>query len=171
MAGAAVGVAFAFSFLRWKPFKVEVRGPSMAPTLVPGDWALAVAPGKLRRRDVVVVEHPSRPGFELVKRITGIADELAPDGRILETGEWWVEGDNPDLSTDSRPGHLRPDQGQGPTDLLAAIPATLPLGRLAAIPSRRVGFALAMIRTRCCGLVGAMIPCRCCCPKVLGACL
>jgi len=74
----------------------------MAPTLVPGDWALAVAPGKLRRWDLVVVEHPSRPGFELVKRITGIADELAPDGRILETGEWWVEGDNPDLSTDSR---------------------------------------------------------------------
>ena len=102
MAGAAVGVAFAYSFLRWKPFKVEVRGPSMAPTLVPGDWALAVAPGRLRRWDVIVVEHPSRPGFELVKRITGIADELTPDGRILETGEWWVEGDNPDLSTDSR---------------------------------------------------------------------
>lgn len=111
MAGVAVGVAFAYSFLRWKPFKVEVRGPSMAPTLVPGDWALAVAPGRLRRWDVIVVEHPSRPGFELVKRITGIADELAPDGRILETGEWWVEGDNPDLSTDSR--HFGPVTSDG----------------------------------------------------------
>jgi signal peptidase I len=101
-AGVVVGVAFAYSFLRWKRSKVEVRGPSMAPTLVPGDWALAVSPRRLRRWDVVVLEDPSRPGFEVVKRITGIPDELAPDGRILEAGEWWVEGDNSELSTDSR---------------------------------------------------------------------
>jgi signal peptidase I len=102
VAALAVGVAFAYTFLRWRPFKVEVNGPSMAPTLVPGDWALAVTPGRLRRGDVIVFEHPSRRGFELVKRITGIPDELAPDGRILEADEWWVEGDNPDASTDSR---------------------------------------------------------------------
>src|SRR6266508_3002272 len=41
MAGAAEGVAFAYSFLRWKPFKVQVRGPSIAPTVVPGEWAMA----------------------------------------------------------------------------------------------------------------------------------
>ncbi len=74
----------------------------MAPTLMPGDWALAVTPGKLRRGDVVVLDHPSRRGFELVKRITGLPGELAPDGRILEADEWWVEGDHPEASTDSR---------------------------------------------------------------------
>src|SRR6266540_3576295 len=127
VAGAAVGVAFAYSFLRWKPFKVEVRGPSMAPTLVPGDWALAVAPGKLRRWDVVVVEHPSRPGFELVKRITGIPDELALDGRMVGgRGQPGRVHRQPTL----RPDHLRSDQGQAPTDLLAAIPPALPVGRL-----------------------------------------
>lgn len=101
-AALAVGVALAYSFLRWKPFKVEVTGPSMAPTLLPGDWACAVKPARLRRRDVVVVEHPARPGFEMVKRITGIPGEVAPGGRFLAFDEWWVEGDNPAASTDSR---------------------------------------------------------------------
>ncbi|MEW6059055.1 MAG: S26 family signal peptidase [Actinomycetota bacterium] len=102
MAALAVGVGVAYSFVRWRPFRVEVSGPSMAPTLLPGDFALAVKPGRLRRGDVVVLEHPKRSGLEMVKRITGLPDELAPDGRILELDEWWVEGDNPDGSTDSR---------------------------------------------------------------------
>lgn len=97
-----MGVGVAYSFLRWKPFRVEISGPSMAPTLLPGDWALAVKPGRIARGDVVVIEHPERPGFEMVKRVTGIPDELAPDGRILGEDEWWVEGDNPGASTDSR---------------------------------------------------------------------
>ena len=74
----------------------------MAPTLLPGDWTLAVKPGKVRRGDVVVVEHPGRPGFEMVKRVVGIPDDMAPDGRILGEDEWWVEGDNRAASTDSR---------------------------------------------------------------------
>jgi signal peptidase I len=102
LAGLAVGIALAYSAVRWKPFRVEIAGPSMAPTLLPGDWALAVKPGRLRRGDVVVVEHPDRPGLELVKRVVGVPDELAPDGSILEAGEWWVEGDSPGESTDSR---------------------------------------------------------------------
>lgn len=98
-----VGVAVAYSFARWKrPFRVEVNGPSMAPTLLPGDWALAVSPGRLRRGDVVVLEHPERPGVDLVKRVTGLPDDLAPNGRILEIDEYWVEGDDPSRSTDSR---------------------------------------------------------------------
>jgi len=95
-------VAIAYSFVRTRPFRVEVEGPSMAPTLLVGDFALAVRPGRLRRGDVVVVEHPSRPGFEMVKRITGAEGDLTPDGRILGRDEWWVEGDNPAESTDSR---------------------------------------------------------------------
>jgi nickel-type superoxide dismutase maturation protease len=111
LAGAIVGIAFMYCVLRWKPFKVEVSGSSMAPTLEPGDWALAVKPGRLRRGHVVVLEHPSRPGFEVVKRIVCIPDELAPDGRILELNEWWVQGDNLDSSTDSR--HFGPVTTEG----------------------------------------------------------
>lgn len=74
----------------------------MAPTLEPGDWALAVSPGRLRRGDVVVVEHPRRSGFEMVKRIVAVEGDLTADGRLLEAGEWWVEGDNVAASTDSR---------------------------------------------------------------------
>jgi signal peptidase I len=74
----------------------------MSPTLEPGDWVLAVESEGVRGGDVVVLEHPGRPGFEMVKRITGMPDDLAPDGRILEADEYWAEGDNPDSSTDSR---------------------------------------------------------------------
>ncbi len=81
---------------------MEVKGPSMVPALLPGDWALAVEPGRLRRGDVVVVEHPERPGFEMVKRLTAAPGDLAPDGRTLAPDEWWVEGDSPGESTDSR---------------------------------------------------------------------
>jgi hypothetical protein len=82
----------------------------MSPTLLPGDWALAVIPGRLRRGDVVVLEHPERPDVELVKRVIGLPDELAPNGRILEMDEYWVEGDDPSWSTDSR--HFGPVVGE-----------------------------------------------------------
>ena len=101
-AAFAVGLGIVYSFLRWKPFRVEISGPSMFPTLLPGDWALAVKPGRIQRGDVVVIEHPNRPGFEMVKRVVGVPDDLAPDGRILTEEEWWVEGDNREASTDSR---------------------------------------------------------------------
>jgi signal peptidase I len=97
-----VGVGIGYTLLRWKPFRVEVSGPSMSPALMPGDWALAVRPGRVRRRDVVVVEHPGRPGFELVKRVVAVPGERAPHGAILGPGEWWVEGDSSGQSTDSR---------------------------------------------------------------------
>ncbi|MGZ4113789.1 MAG: S26 family signal peptidase [Actinomycetota bacterium] len=102
VAGLVVGVGLVYSFLRWTPFRVEVSGSSMAPTLLPGDWALAVRPGRLRRGDVVVVEHPRRPGLEMVKRIVAGPGAPAPDGRTLGPGEWWVEGDAPEGSIDSR---------------------------------------------------------------------
>jgi signal peptidase I len=102
IAAVAVGVAIAYSFTRWKPFRVEISGSSMSPTLVAGDWALAVKPGRLRRWDVVVIEHPRRSGLEMVKRIVALPGELSPDGSMLRPGEWWVEGDSPAESTDSR---------------------------------------------------------------------
>ena len=88
--------------VRLRPFRVEVHGPSMGPTLEPGDWAIATAGGRVRRGDVVVVEHPGQPGFEMVKRVISVPGDLAPDGRVLGPGEFWVEGDEPRASTDSR---------------------------------------------------------------------
>jgi len=95
------GIAAAYGFQRWRPSRVEVAGASMRPTLEPGDWALAVRVQQVRRGDVVVVEHPERPGFELVKRVVHVPGEEAPDGRVL-MDEVWVEGDEPEGSTDSR---------------------------------------------------------------------
>lgn len=74
----------------------------MLPSLSPGDWALAVEPTRYRRGDVVVVEHPARPGFEMVKRLVAVPGDLSPDGRVLERDEFWIEGDQPESSTDSR---------------------------------------------------------------------
>jgi signal peptidase I len=90
-----------WTFLRYRPSRVAVRGPSMAPTLLPGDWALVVTPWTFSRRDVVVVEHPGRPGYEMVKRLTGVPGDTV-GARTLGPDEWWVEGDFDEASTDSR---------------------------------------------------------------------
>ena len=74
----------------------------MRPTLEPGDWALAGRPRRVRVGDVVVIEHPDRPGFELVKRVTAVSGEVPSAGRVLGPGQVWVEGDRPEASTDSR---------------------------------------------------------------------
>ena len=73
----------------------------MVPTLLPDDWCLVVKPGSWRHGDVVVVEHPGRPGYEMVKRLVAIPGDRH-DGRALAEGEFWVVGDHPDASTDSR---------------------------------------------------------------------
>ncbi|HKN80917.1 MAG TPA: S26 family signal peptidase [Actinomycetota bacterium] len=99
--GLLVGIAAAYGFQRWRPFRVEVAGASMCPTLEPGDWALALRTRRVRRGDVVVVEHPERPGFELVKRVTHPSGDVAPDGLAL-VDRVWVEGDDPEGSSDSR---------------------------------------------------------------------
>jgi nickel-type superoxide dismutase maturation protease len=65
----------------------------MAPTLLPGDFLVATRGGSLRPGSMVVVEHPARPGYELVKRIAA----GTPNGEGL-----WLLGDNPAESTDSR---------------------------------------------------------------------
>jgi nickel-type superoxide dismutase maturation protease len=100
--GAAAAVAgVALALLRWRPSRIEVNGASMMPTLLPGDWALAVSARRVDRGDVVVVEHPGRPGYEMVKRVTAVPGERAGE-RLLEADEYWVEGDRRDASTDSR---------------------------------------------------------------------
>ena len=73
----------------------------MVPALETGDWALAVVK-PVRTGDVVVVEHPQRPGFELVKRVTAAPGDTMSDGRVLGPDEYWVEGDDGGRSDDSR---------------------------------------------------------------------
>ena len=49
----------------------------------------------------MVVQHPRRPGLEIVKRVVAGPGDAAPDGRILAAHQWWIEGDAAG-STDSR---------------------------------------------------------------------
>jgi nickel-type superoxide dismutase maturation protease len=86
---------------RWRPFRVEVEGESMTPTLEPGDWLVAIRARELRAEMLVVVEHPERPGSEMVKRLVGVPGGRMRDRR-LGPDEYWVVGDNEDASTDSR---------------------------------------------------------------------
>jgi phage repressor protein C with HTH and peptisase S24 domain len=75
--------------VRWR--RVGIRGPSMSPTLADGDVVLARFGASPAPGDVVLVRWSERPGQLSVKRAT------RPDG-----AGWWVLGDNPDGSTDSR---------------------------------------------------------------------
>ena len=74
----------------------------MAPTLLPGDQALAVGGSRPARGDVMVVAHPHRPGYEMVKRLAAIPGDQVGGDRRLGPDEYWVEGDHADASTDSR---------------------------------------------------------------------
>jgi signal peptidase I len=110
----AVALVAAAAYARWRPFRVEVVGGSMRPALEPGEWAIAVRARPPRRGNVVVLEHPERPGFELVKRVTAIDGDAMPAGRSLEAETIWVEGDASDASTDSRAfGPVRLDGVRG----------------------------------------------------------
>jgi len=73
----------------------------MAPTLAPGDWALAAATNRIGRGDIAVVEHPGRPGYEMVKRVTAEPGDRVGE-RVLGPDEYWIEGDHAASSTDSR---------------------------------------------------------------------
>jgi nickel-type superoxide dismutase maturation protease len=78
--------------------RIEVEGPSMEPTLSPGDRLLVVRRGvgrRLRVGDLVAVADPRGPGPAgrrlLVKRVTAV------EGAVVT-----VRGDNEASSTDSR---------------------------------------------------------------------
>ena len=96
-----LAVAVILIWGRWRPFRVEVEGDSMSPTLVGGEWLLAVRARRIRVGMVVVVDHPERPGYEMVKRVAAIPGERVA-GRVLGPNEFWVTGDNEGGSTDSR---------------------------------------------------------------------
>jgi nickel-type superoxide dismutase maturation protease len=86
--------------LQWQ--LVEVTGPSMAPTLLNGDWLLVqkISSGAelVREGDVVIMRHPLQQDLLIVKR--------AVERR---GGGWWVRGDNTFVENDSREFGLVPD--------------------------------------------------------------
>jgi phage repressor protein C with HTH and peptisase S24 domain len=71
-------------------FTALVRVPSMVPALRDGDALLVWRTARVRAGQVVVVRFAGVPGLS-VKRA------VRPEG-----GGWWVLGDNPFGSTDSR---------------------------------------------------------------------
>ncbi|MEO6059092.1 MAG: S26 family signal peptidase [Candidatus Limnocylindria bacterium] len=94
--GAGAGIAAGVAASRWLDV-VEVRGSSMAPSLLPGDRLLVEcrsfslrAP---RAGEVVLAADPRERGRELIKRVFAVSD--AGDAADLR-------GDAPDESTDSR---------------------------------------------------------------------
>jgi len=70
---------------------VLVQGPSMTPTLAPGDCLLVRRTARVRPGEVVVARFAVRPDLLVVKRAVRPHD-----------GGWWVQGDNPLVRDDSR---------------------------------------------------------------------
>jgi nickel-type superoxide dismutase maturation protease len=77
----------------------EVVGPSMVPTLRPGDQLVVHYGAPVRAGDIVVLRHPMQQDLLIVKR--------AAERR---EGGWWVLGDNPYAENDSREFGTVPDE-------------------------------------------------------------
>lgn len=72
----------------------------MEPTLREGDLVAIVRARRIRRGDVVVARRAD--GLEVIKRVGALPGEAAPDGRPLGEDQYFLAGDNPAESTDSR---------------------------------------------------------------------
>jgi phage repressor protein C with HTH and peptisase S24 domain len=97
-------------------FPCLVRGPSMVPALRDGDALLVRRTGRVRAGDVVVVRFPGMAGLSVKRAV-----------RPVEGG-WWVEGDNPYGSTDSRE--------LGPAEVVGRVVLRW-WPRLSRVPTRR----------------------------------
>jgi signal peptidase I len=90
LAATAIGLAAGRNFTRF-----AVAEESMAPALLPGDYLVARRLRRpLRRGDVVVLAHPTRPSFYLVKRVVGLPGEKVDigGGRVHIDGRPQAEG-------------------------------------------------------------------------------
>ena len=72
--------------------KYVCEGKSMNPTLRDGETVLVDRAAKIETGDIVVAKHPIEQGSEIVKRVE----------RINERGDYFLVGDNPEDSNDSR---------------------------------------------------------------------
>lgn len=105
--------------MRGRPSVVLVEGPSMLPTLRPGDCLLVRRHAPVRPGDLVVARFPSRPELLVVKRT------VRPVG-----DQWWVEGDNREVTDDSR--------RYGPAEVLARVVLRWwPLSAVGPLPSQQ----------------------------------
>lgn len=86
----------------------DVAGGSMLPNLADGDRVLVRYGARVRPGDVVLAIRPDRPGVVMLKR-----------ARERVEGGWWLLGDNPFRSTDSRE--------------FGPVPEALVLGRVRAV--------------------------------------
>jgi nickel-type superoxide dismutase maturation protease len=85
-------LALALALARWRLDVVEVRGRSMAPTLLPGDRLLALRLRRVPRPgEIVLAPDPRDPSRELVKRV-----------QAVDATGVTLRGDNPAFSTDAR---------------------------------------------------------------------
>ena len=75
--------------MKWQ--LVLVQGPSMVPTLRSGDALVVRRGAKVRTGDIVVARFRTRPDLLVVKRAVRPQD-----------GGWWIQGDNPLITDDSR---------------------------------------------------------------------
>ena len=73
----------------------------MLPTLVSGDFLVATKARTLRRGALVVLALPDQLEYDMVKRLVALPGDEA-GGRTLGPDEYWVLGDHPEGSTDSR---------------------------------------------------------------------
>jgi nickel-type superoxide dismutase maturation protease len=105
---------------------VDVAGPSMSPTLRHGDVVLVRWGAPVRGGDVVVVRRPGPGALVLVKRVV----------RRVHGG-WWVEGDSPAASTDSRHFGPVPDEGVLARVLVRLAPVRGPLRAFLRQPAAR----------------------------------
>lgn len=94
--GAAAGIVAGAAASRWLDV-VEVRGGSMAPSLLPGDRLLVESRSYRSRAprpgEMVLAADPRQTDRELIKRVAAV-DEA---GDIAD-----LRGDAPEASTDSR---------------------------------------------------------------------
>lgn len=70
----------------------SVEGESMFPILTGGDRVIVDPRADVRTGDIVLADHPFKSSVRILKRVT----EITADGR------YFLEGDNPVESSDSR---------------------------------------------------------------------
>jgi signal peptidase I len=99
---AAVGlgtVLAGFGVLATKLRRYEISEDSMEPALGHGDYVIASRlKATPRRGDVVIFQHPAKPGFYLSKRVLGLPGEdlVIENGQVTANGhviaEPWARG-------------------------------------------------------------------------------
>ncbi len=106
---AAIAVLIVVPIRMWIAQPFIVYGSSMEPTFKNGDYLIVdelsyrFRPPK--KDEVVIFRYPLNQSVYFIKRIVGLPGEtIDVDGKktLLKDGEYFVEGDNRDASSDSR---------------------------------------------------------------------